>query len=233
MTLLRRTRGRTPSPFPARGRTPSIPLNTQRPLLVGLAGGVASGKSTCARLLAGADGAVIDADAIVHQLQSEASVVDTIEGALGERVRASDGTLDREATARVVFGRPEKLRALEGVLHPLVRARIEARVAALRAGADGAGVPALVVLDVPLLFESGMAEACDVVVFVDSDPASRAARASRDRGWSDGEVARREASQRSLDEKRRKAQHVIPNTGSVGDLESAVHRLRREILSRR
>ena len=191
-----------------------------RSRVIGLLGGIASGKSAVARLIAGRDGLVIDADRVAREVLEEPDVQSALVAALGPAVRGPQG-LDRAAIARLAFASPAARAALESLTHPLIRARIRASLDAAIAGA----VPRIV-LDVPLLLENaaahGLLAECGELVFVDADPAVRDARAIASRGWSPGEVARREAAQLPLAEKRARADHVIRNQGSLEELEGAV-----------
>lgn len=204
------------------------PLPAGRPTLVlGVLGGIASGKSAAARLLAGPEGRVVSADALAHEVLDSPTVRERVRARFGAQALGPDGKVDRAAVARAVFD-PERgptLRAeLEGWIHPLVRDRIMER---LRAARD-AGVPR-VVLDVPLLLENdaqhGLARRCDVLVFVEVPDEERDRRAQRERGWPHGEVFRREATQLALDEKKRRAHHVLPNHRGLAELEKAVQEL--------
>jgi dephospho-CoA kinase len=139
-----------------------------------------------------------------------------------------DGKPDREVIAKTVFASPQARAKLEGFTHPPIRARIRADLQAARK----AGVPRIV-LDVPLLLENesghGLAAECDEIVFVDARDDLREARALASRGWRPGEVARREAVQMPLAEKRARAGRVVENHGSFAELEQAVSRLAAEI----
>ncbi len=203
-----------------------------RTLVIGIAGGIASGKSAVARGLAGED-AVVRADEIAHEVLNDPEVVELVRARFGEAVLGPDGRPDRAALAARVFAddgdAASGARAeLEGWIHPRVRARILARLDELRA----AEAP-VCVLDVPLLFENdaqhGLVRECDVLVFVDTDAGERERRASRTRGWAPGEVARRESAQLPLAEKRRRAHHVLQNNGSLQQLEAAIDSLRRTL----
>jgi dephospho-CoA kinase len=154
-------------------------------------------------------------------------VLGRVRARFGAAAIGPDGRADRDFLARMVFDpeRGPELRAeLEDWTHPLVRARIRERLSAARA----AGVPRIV-LDVPLLLENdaqhGLGRLCDVLVFVDGHDAERDPRAQRERGWKCGEVARREAAQLPLSEKKRRAHHVIPNHQGPSELRAAVARL--------
>ena len=192
--------------------------------MIGVLGGIASGKSAVARMLAGPSGRVIDADEIAREVLVSPAVRFDLLCAFGGDVFDRQGNPDREAIARCVFGSSEKRRKLEAFTHPPIRARIRAALEAARR----AGVKRIV-LDVPLLLENeashGLAAECDEIVFVDSDEAERDARAVRSRGWRPGDVARREATQMPLAEKRARAGRIVNNHGTLADLEAAVGEL--------
>lgn len=195
-------------------------------LVLGVLGGISSGKSTVARLLAGPQGVVISADELAREALDSPAVLARVRERFGPAAIGPDGHADRAVLARLVFESERAgLRAeLESWTHPLVRARIVERLSAARA----AGVPRIV-LDVPLLLENdaqhGLARLCDVLVFVDVHAAERERRARRERGWKSGEVARREAAQLPLSEKKKRAHHVLSNNQGLSELEEAVARL--------
>jgi len=195
--------------------------------VLGVLGGIASGKSLVAQLLAGSGGLVIDADELVDEMYSEPAFCARVAEHFGPRVRRPDGGIDRAALGRLVFGDASERRRLEGWIHPHVRARIEQRLTEARA----ARVPR-VVLDVPLLLENDaqhhLASSCSALVFVDAPRAQREARAL-ERGWAADELARRESTQMPLEEKRRRAQHVIDNHGTRKQLAAAVKELLRAL----
>jgi dephospho-CoA kinase len=191
--------------------------------VIGVLGGIASGKSWVARALTGADGLLIDADAIAREVLESAEVRAELEAAFGPGILRPDGGPDRDELARRVFSLPAERARLEAFTHPRIRARIRA----LLDGARARRVPR-VVLDVPLLLENeaahGLAEECHELLFVDSDPLTRERRAAASRGWEPGEVARREAQQLPLEEKRARAHFVIRNRGTLDELEAEVLR---------
>jgi dephospho-CoA kinase len=174
--------------------------------VLGLLGGMSVGKSVVARRIAALGGGlVVDADALAGEALEEAARDGRLEATLGPGF-VRDGRPDRPAIARLVFGEIEVLRRLEALVHPPVRRRIEAALAAHAAG-EGSD---LLVLDVVLLVETGLDARCDALWFVEAPPAARA-RMRAARGVTEAEVARREAQQEPLDEKRARAARVIVN----------------------
>jgi dephospho-CoA kinase len=200
------------------------------PLVVGVLGGIASGKSLVARVLRGPDGVLVDADALAHAVLGEPDVVELVRARFGAAAIGPDGRPDRAVLGRRVFSDAAARAALEGWIHPRVRDRMHAVLA------SAAGRP-IAVLDVPLLLENdaqhGLVRLVDVLVFVDAPADERDARAQRNRGWPSGEVARREALQLPLSEKRARADVVLANGGTAAELERAATRLRAELLADR
>ncbi len=195
---------------------------------MGLVGGVGSGKSTLARRAADRFGfVVIDADAAGHRALSDPDVESQIRRRFGDDVFSVDGAVDRSKLAKLVFGTgPEFTEAkadLEAITHPVIRREFERRIAE----ATASGAPA-VLFDAAVLLESGWRDACDAVLFVEAPEVVRKERVAS-RGWSQGDWARREASQLPLDEKRRRSDAVIDNSGSLdaaaGELAAAIERL--------
>lgn len=162
-------------------------------VVIGLVGRIGAGKSTVAGWLAGHGARVLDADALAHEALAEPALVRTLGERFGPEVLDGRGGVRRAALAARVFGptaaHAENLRALEALVHPRVRARIDAALAAFRAAADP---PPAVVLDVPLLMQAGWDEACDLIVLVDCAEPVRQARLAA-RGWPAAERAAREA----------------------------------------
>ncbi|WP_375483630.1 dephospho-CoA kinase [uncultured Jatrophihabitans sp.] len=185
---------------------------------VGLTGGVGSGKSTVARLLAEHGAVVIDADAVAREVMAKgtpslAQVVD----AFGEHVLTADGELDRPAVAALVFSDEQRLQQLNGIIHPLVRARVAEVVAAT----DPDDV---VVHDVPLLVETNPSgDGYDLVLVVQASLATRLARLA-ERGMGEQDARERMARQADDEQRRAVADVVIDNDGSLADLRSEVER---------
>ncbi len=192
-----------------------------RTLVFGVLGGVAAGKTAVAERLAGPDGQVLSADELVQEALDTPALQAHLRAAFGPGAVAADGRTDRELVARAVFADAGRRRDLEGWIHPIVRARILADLDEARRR----GVPR-VVLDVPLLLENdaqhGLASLCDHLILVEVDPEQRDRRAVLSRGWEPGEVARRDAAQMPLDQKRARADFVVRNEGALEDLNAAV-----------
>ena len=182
--------------------------------LIGLAGGVASGKSLIAEQLRRAGAAVISADKLAHEVLKYDEVKHEARRRWGDGIFAPDGQIDRVALAKIVFGPPpdgpRELKVLEQMTHPEVGRLAREQVERL----NRAKACAAIVLDAPLLFESGWNKFCDKIVFVDAPPETRLRRAQA-RGWTEDDFVRREACQESLETKRGLADVVIDNSGSV------------------
>ena len=190
-----------------------------RRMIVGLLGGIASGKSTVADILSeGGRGTVVDADALARQSLEEGARDGRLVAALGPWAITKTGVPDRKAIAKRVFDDPKLLRSLERLTHPAVLAKINDAIEEHRAGR---GAPILV-LDLPLLIEVGLERRCDALWFVEAKDADRFARAEKKLGLSREEVEKREAAQSPLDRKRARADRVLDNDGSLADLRSQI-----------
>jgi dephospho-CoA kinase len=186
---------------------------TEKPL-IGIIGGIASGKSTVAAEFAKLGCAVIDADAIVHELLREDAVRDEAVRIFGPGVLNACGEADRERLATIVFADARRLSALNGILHP----RVLQRTTELIARYNGDSRIKAVVLDMPLLVEVGWADRCDRVVFVECDRKRRAERARRKGLLDDRDIEIRENSQISLDKKATLADIIVNNNSDFSAL---------------
>ncbi|RZD72974.1 dephospho-CoA kinase [Streptomyces albidoflavus] len=185
-------------------------------LIVGLTGGIGAGKSEVSRLLVEHGAHLVDADRIAREVVEPgtpglAAVVE----AFGESVLAADGSLDRPKLGEIVFADPERRAVLNGIVHPLVGARS----AELQSQAPQDGV---VVHDVPLLTENGLAELYDLVIVVDVEPWTQVERLVRSRGMSEEEARARMAAQAGREERLAVADIVIDNEVSLDALRGRV-----------
>ena len=188
-------------------------------LKVGLTGGIAAGKSLVARTLAECGAVLIDADALAREVvepgtEGLAAVVE----AFGPDILADDGSLDRPALAAVVFGNEERRKVLNGIVHPLVRARAEQLAAEVPA--DG-----ILVQDIPLLVETGQAGNFDVVLVVEAPVEVRLERMVRERGMDPAAAKARIAAQATAGQRAAVADVVLENSGTPEELVAAVRRL--------
>jgi dephospho-CoA kinase len=183
---------------------------------VGLTGGVGSGKSTVSAMLADLGAVVIDADLLAREVVAPGSDgLTAVVEAFGPTVLTATGELDRPALGAVVFADEAARRRLEAIIHPLVRAR----GAELEAAAPA---EAVVVHDIPLLAETGQADAFDAVVVVDVPVEVQMERMVRLRGMSPQEAQSRVAAQATREQRRAVATYVIDNTGTLEDLRDRV-----------
>lgn len=186
-------------------------------LSVALTGNVAAGKSSVAALWRAWGATVIEADALVREVQAPGGpVLAAIQARFGDGVIRPDGSLDRAALRRIVFADADARAALNAIVHPAV----QQRRAALLAEAEAQGVP-LVVSDIPLLFEVLDPDRFDVVVLVDAPDDVRRARLLRDRGLLPDEAERLMAAQLPSGPKRARSHIVIDNAGSREALHAA------------
>lgn len=183
---------------------------------VALTGGVASGKSTVASLLRDRGARVIDADALAREVVAPGTPgLVAVVRAFGDDVLAADGSLDRARLGSIVFADPSRRAALEGIVHPLVRARATQLEVAAPAGV-------LVVHDIPLLVETGQAGDFEAVVVVDVPEELQVARAVGERGWTEAEARSRIAAQATRQQRLATATHVVDNSGTLEDLRQRV-----------
>ncbi|PWU21585.1 MAG: dephospho-CoA kinase [Bdellovibrio sp.] len=193
-------------------------------LWIGLTGGIASGKSTVARLLFSHGLAVIDADEIAREVVAPGTEgLAAVAQAFGKTILKENGELDRTSLGREVFADEKKREVLENLLHP----RIQRRVAELRAK-FGAIAP-VIIYDVPLLFEKNLASQFDGIVVVICRPEQQVQRLMARTGLSRGEADQRIRSQGPLGDKVKKANWVVDNSGTVEDLERQVEALAKEL----
>ena len=185
-------------------------------LLIGLTGGIGSGKSSVSARLAERGARVIDADAIVREVQGPGTpVLAAMVERFGEAILQPDGSLDRQAVADLVFTDDAALADLNAIVHPAVAAEIARRLE------EAAATDDVVILDVPLLVESGRDDLAALLV-VDVDPELAIERLVEHRGFDEADARARIARQASREERVAKADRVIDNSGSLAELDRQV-----------
>jgi dephospho-CoA kinase len=190
--------------------------------VVGLTGGIASGKSFVASVFAELGAALLDADRAGHAVLESAEVVDALVRRWGDEILRKDGTAARAEIARRVFHPVWGAREhtfLESLTHPRIAEQLLTRA---EEGAKAG--KSVAVLDAALLFEAGWNRFCSLICFVDAPRSVRLARAM-ERGWSEKDFTDRECAQFSVDFKRERADEVIDNSGSLDYVQSQVERL--------
>ena len=199
-----------------------------RSTTIGLTGGIGSGKSTVAAMLADLGAVVINADTVGHDVYlPHTDGWRQVTAAFGPSIVRTDQTIDRPALGAIVFADPAQLRRLNAIVHPLIAADIRRRIDVLRS----AGTTAPIVVEAAVLIEAGWQSLVDTVWLVVASRAAVTQRVTAQRGLSAGDVVRRIDSQLSDDERRRCADVVIENTGSLDALRHAVVRLWQQLVA--
>ncbi len=190
--------------------------------VVAVTGGIGSGKSTVSSILEQLGATVVSADGLAREVVSPGSAANrAVASAFGEGVLAADGSIDRKALGRIVFSDSAKLRQLEAIMHPAIRALASERFAsAIKAGAP------LIVYDCPLLFEAGLDSLpFRAIVTVVSSKSTCISRVMRRDGLSAEDAELRIAAQLPLEEKARRSTHVLNNEGTLEELTASVKKL--------
>ena len=201
-------------------------MNHAKPV-IGIAGGIASGKSLVADILAELGAGVIHADDLNHEVLHSDQVRRQIQKWWGQDTYDERGVLDRQRLAEIVFNDPAKRKRLEGLTHPRVNELRDQR----RNEMETDGHTQAIVLDIPLLFEVGQDGLCDQVIFVEVDENARIQRASEQRGWDAAELRRRENLQTPLDIKRKRSDHIVENNSDINTLREKVASVYHQIVS--
>jgi len=198
----------------------------RRPIVVGLTGGIGSGKSTAARILRklGADGICLDESA--RKLLGTAGIRQEVVREFGKGVLGNDGTIDRKKLAQVAFSSRRNIRKLEAVIHPAVIMETIRRLNRAPAGK-------VFVIDAPLILESGMHHLCDFLIFIDADGGTRLKRAERAHGWDAEEVRRRQRFQKPLAVKKRAADFLVTNNGGMEELKKQLREILKKVKDKR
>jgi len=189
--------------------------------IIGITGGIASGKSTVAAEFARLGCAVIDADAIVSDLLQDENVISDLKNALGKEITGADGKIDRYSMAGIVFKSKKNVELTNSIIHPLVFQQTELLIEKYN---NSEGIKAIV-LDMPLLVEVGWHKKCDKIVFIESEQAQRTRRASKKSLKNEKNLKNRQNFQISLDKKAQIAHYTIINNSDLKDLTDQVVRI--------
>lgn len=195
--------------------------------IIGLAGGIGAGKTSVARILDTLGSAVIDFDRLAHAELQAAEVIATVRRWWGASVFSADGSVDRQAVAAIVFRDRRELARLEDLIYPRLRRPREELVAGHLADAQVRAI----VFDAPKLYEAGLDQLCDTVVFVEADQPTRYDRVARSRGWTIEEFTRRQNLQNPLDIKKVSADHIVVNQSGIDELRPQVERVFSSVLA--
>ena len=186
-------------------------------MVIGLTGGIATGKTTVSNYLKELGYSIIDADVIARQVVEPGTKgLRMITDTFGEKVLTSDGLLDRQHLAQLVFTSSEQLQQLNRILQPIIRERIQELISTSK--------DSVVVIDVPLLYEQHYEDLCDVVMVVSAQPQQQLERLMNRNHLTMDEAKNRVASQMPLSSKERLADVVIDNNGSVEETRQQVKR---------
>lgn len=187
--------------------------------VIGLTGGIGTGKSTASEIIRSLGVPVIDADEVSRSLLSPGSRYNSkVANLFGDQVLDESGNVDRKALAAIIFTSEEMRKKLESLLHPLVRLEMEMRIQELKEQGEK-----LVVLDIPLLFEKGYWQnKVDEIWLVDTTQELQMKRIKERESWSEKEILDRIHAQMPLEEKRLLASKIILNNGSFKDLEKQI-----------
>jgi dephospho-CoA kinase len=189
--------------------------------VIGLIGAIGGGKSAAAQYFAARGGTVVDADALGHEALRQPDIVERVVDRWGDRVRKPDGSLDRRAIGRIVFGNANERIALEELVFPYIGKRCRDEIA--RGLADPA--TRFVVLDAAVMLEAGWNNETDWIVYVDAPRPTRLARLAQRSGWTDRDLAARESAQWPEHLKKARADALIVNDSDLESLQKQVDAL--------
>jgi dephospho-CoA kinase len=189
--------------------------------VIGIVGGIGSGKSVVAQALVQQGGWLISGDQLGHEALRQPDIKAQLVARWGVQVLDPNGEVERKRVAAIVFANPAERRALEAMTHPYIEGHIREKIAQARARSD----VRFLVLDAAILLEAGWHKVCDHIIFVDSLRETRLERLKQKRGWSADEVNRRENAQMSLTDKRAHADAVVDNNAGPEDVDARIREL--------
>lgn len=193
--------------------------------VIGLIGGIGSGKSHVAALLRQRGGRVISGDQLGHKALRQPEIKAVLVNRWGSRVLDDRGEVDRHRVAGIVFAAPEELKALEAIVFPLIGEGISREIET----AQGDESEKFLVLDAAVMLEAGWNHVCDKLVFVNAPREVRLRRLLDQRGWSEKELADREAAQMPLAEKAKRADFTIESSDSAEDLGQQIDKMLKDV----
>ncbi len=194
-------------------------------LIIGLTGGIATGKTTVAKMFASLGAKVIDADRISHRLMDEdEKLKKMLTSTFGKDILDEKGRIKRKELAALTFGNPAALRRLNKIMHPAIISRIKKELKEYK--------EKVVVLDAPLLIEAGLSEFVDKLIVVKADEKIQISRARRKTGASEEEIKKRIRAQMPLSEKIAAADYVIDNNGRLDETRKQVEEVWKEVIPR-
>lgn len=188
------------------------------PLVIGLIGGIGSGKSRVAGEFAKHGAVVISGDQLGHEALAQPDIRDRVVNRWGQVVLNPHGKVDRSRLGAIVFADREELRALEDLVFPYIESRLMEEVTAARKNP----LAPFIVVDAAVMLEAGWHRFCDRLIYVNTSREIRLRRLAEQRGWQEKEVAAREAAQLSLTEKARRADAILDNSGTADQLAQQV-----------
>ncbi len=197
-------------------------------MILGILGGIGSGKSTVTDMFAALGANTLDADAIAHELIEKEETKATLRQWWGDEIITAEGKVDRTKIAQKVFSDAAELIRLNSLIHPEVRKRIEEGIGKFMA--KNGEEKKLLVLDVPLLASSTLRDLCDEIIFVNSDESLRQSRTQL-RGWSSKDLKQREACQVPENDKKKLSGFIINNSGSLDETRQQVEALYQDLVS--
>jgi dephospho-CoA kinase len=191
------------------------------PKRIGITGNIGSGKSTVAKMLVEKGAVLIDADALAREATNDSEVLEQIQEKLSNDL-ITDGKLDRAKTAELVFNNPDARKILNSIIHPWVRQKSDERIKELESSSSP---PPVILQDIPLLFENGLEKTLEAVIVVYAPLEIRLARVTTRSNMSEKDFYARDAAQMKLEEKVKRADYVIDNSGGLAALHEQVDKL--------
>jgi dephospho-CoA kinase len=176
--------------------------------MIGIMGGIGSGKSTAAKIFSESGACVIDADQIGHEVLKREGIKDQLRAIWGNDIWTSDGEVDRKRLGQIVFENPSQMEKLSSIVHPPLLEELQRQICI---------APGHMIIDAALLAEFGLTDNCEHLIFLDVSDETRLARCAN-RGWDKEELQRREGFQTELGIKKNKAHIIIDNNGTLDHL---------------